>query len=478
MRHLLTRVCAAARPVRAIRLRALAGGLAVTASVLVGTAGLARSSQAQVAVNVGGQPDMSDPATQAAMEAAMEDAFDNMPFDCGDLAGGEGGLFGAATASPMTDQDVGKYSTLLNFTPEQRDAAKVIFKQRMENYQERAKAVREEMSKAMKEMMSAIREGGAPEPNKGAQERMEKVGLELQAEQKKMEVGVLEDLKALLTPEQQDLWPKVERARRIDKALRSQTMMMSPGYRVDVRAEFEKFAAARKGEAALPTAATTAVSESLGNYELALDSDAGAVLALDEKMQVMGRSKDGQMPDMGAIFRAMGEAGEIAQRVRHAHERVSREIMLALPEGAQAAWNEAFGTASYPKIFRPTHGQRVLAAALKFEDLTDEQRTTLTALSEKHNASLAALRPKAVTELVEQQEKQNKALKEGGGPEAFAATMMPGQAGARQDMKSADTEALKAVRAALNEEQRKRLPKRPAAGVPKELQFWKDDEKK
>lgn len=478
MRHLLNFGCSAASPVRRTRLRTVVGGVAVTASLIVGAAGFVRSGRAQVAVNMGGQPDMSDPATQAAMEAAMEDAFDSMPFDFGDLPGGEDGLFGAATASPMTDQDVGKYSTLLNFSPEQRDAAKVIFKQRMENYQERARAVREEMSKAMKEMMSAIREGGAPEPNKGAQERMEKVGLELQAEQKTMEVGVLDDLKALLTPEQQGLWPKVERARRIDKALRSQTMMMSPGYRVDVRAEFDKFAGARKGDAALPTAATTAVSESLGNYEVALDSDAGAVLALDEKMQALGQRAQGEMPDMGAMFKLMGEAGEIAQRVRQAHERVSREIMLALPEGAQAAWTEAFGTASYPKIFRPTHGQRVLAAALKFEDLTEEQRTTLTALGEKHNASLAALRPKAVKEVIEQQEKQTKALKEGGGPEAFAATMAPGQGGARQEMKAAETEVLKAVRAALSEEQRKRLPKRPAVGVPKELQFWKDDEKK
>jgi len=410
--------------------------------------------------------DPDSPEMRELMDAAMEEAFEDMPFDMEDLGGEGGGIFGAATAPPITEKEVLRYSEILKFGEDQRVAALMVLSDRMKNFKERAKLVQDELEKSMKEVLAIVREGGnTGQPDKAQITKMEKVGADLEREQTLLETGVLDDLRALLTAEQQVLWPKVEQARRLDKALRSQFTMMYPGSRLNLRSEATRFVSSNKNALQASESLDASLEETLSSYEASLDADAAGLIKLEEEMKVIGRGKEGAIPDMEAMFKLMGDAGEYAMRLRQAHGRGSNEVSALLPEELRRPWRDAYLAAAYPKIFRTTHGERTIEAALKLSDLTEEQRAALTQAGDDFAKTLADARPRVVTELGEQQEKAVKEMRAGGGPMAMAA-MSTVQGESRVKMKEADKAVLTKVRTTLTPEQRSKLPKRPRPNNP------------
>lgn len=469
---------AAGRMARGARLGVLALGL-------VALAPLPHAGAQPVVITADAQPGANGPEIQEQINAAMEDAFENLPFDMESMGGGgSDGFLGAVTAAPIQAADIARYCKILAFSSDQITAANLIFKQRTENYGVKAKAMREEIRKMMKEVMSNIKEvtegGGAAAiamPSKEQIEKQEKIEEDLAKERESLQTGVMEDLKGLVTKEQEPKWPLVERARRIDQALRSEQQMMTPGYRVHIRQLFETFAEKRsKASSPLDAKVIAEVTTVIDDYEGGLDASASSILALDEKMRGDAKAMQGKMkenagkpetmPDMKAMFKTMKEVAEAGGKVRNAHQRAANAIESALPEDARESWKDTFQRASFPTIYRTTHGERVAAAALALTDLTDEQRTTIAPLLEEHVRKLADLRPKAAASQAEQHEKMMKAMGDEGGPGAAMGLSMMDPESPRNVMKAADNALVKKIRAALTEEQRAKLPKRPQSANP------------
>ncbi|MER2507374.1 MAG: hypothetical protein ABTQ27_01305, partial [Amaricoccus sp.] len=178
---------------------------------------LASSARAQP----GGPVDPNDPIAVEQHNAAMEDAFSDQAemFNPEGMLSGEG-MFGAFLGPSVTKADFARFIKILDLSKPQAEAAGAIYRQRIENYEVKGKPMKELITDIMKQAMQAMSRGEQFEPDN--MEGFAKAVLDIQKERTSMTTGVLEDLKGLLTKEQEPAWPKVELAERRNRLLRFQ----------------------------------------------------------------------------------------------------------------------------------------------------------------------------------------------------------------------------------------------------------------
>jgi len=191
--------------------------------------------------------------------------------------------------------------------------------------------------------------------------------MRFQEEARKMEQGLLADLRTLLTPEQASRWELVERTRRRERTLGQGQMS---GERVDV--------IRLTRELELDPALRSSIDEVLAQYELDLDR---ALVKRNEAYERIrsgfGRMRDGDFSEMEDLMNAAREA---SRRVRDVNERYARQVSGLLPEDLRASFEKRVREAAFPQVYRASRVQRQLDAALEFEDLSDEQRERLGAI--------------------------------------------------------------------------------------------------
>lgn len=447
------------RPAGVVGRRVLAGLLA--AGVLV-VAGQARAAQ---------PPAMGEEPTEqseAIRDAVLDEMMEEMPFDMNveGMTTGEG-IFGALFGPPITQADFDGFVRLLNFQDEQKQAAAMIYAQRMANYQAKAGPLQKMLADLIGRQMQAMRDGNHEEvqPTDTEIKQLSEVAKAADGERAALRTGVMDDLRSLLGPGQDEAWQRVEMADRRNRLLRAQAMLMTEGGRVDLRAVLARSVDTKT----LGAEVSERVERAMADWDQALDIHARSMAPIEEQIRAV--SFDERTPEqIQKQMSLMGEGAAVARKVIAATEASQRTIAAELPPEIAEKFTDGFLRAAHPRIYRTRHGERTVDAALALTDLTAEQRDRLTALRDAHQTLLKRLRPEGIKRQKAQEEFQAAIM--AAKDEAERAKVMESgsalwsQPDPMAELRSKDNELVKQVREVLTEEQRKRLPKRPVPAIP------------
>jgi Spy/CpxP family protein refolding chaperone len=300
-----------------------------------------------------------------------------------------GGRMGDFTAPAIERRNLDRYSEMLALTEEQQEAARAL----VEGYEQQLRSQREAIRAKTEELRDRARETGDFTAFGEMRGIMEKA----RDERRTADAALISDLKSLLTPEQLEQWPRVERAQRRDSTLRRGFLS---GERVNL---FELV-----DRAALAPEERQPVDAVLSEYEMDLDRALiGRNAAYEEAFSQFGRmfGPGAENNDPERAQALMDKGREAASKVREVHKRYARQVQDLLPEAKRPAFEAAVLRESFPEVYRPTQAQRSLEAAMKLADLTAEQQDTIRSLSETYSRSLSQANQKMAS-LIQTQEEQ------------------------------------------------------------------------
>jgi hypothetical protein len=411
-----------------------------------------------------------DPAeeSEAIRDAQFEEMMEEMPFEMNleGMTSGEG-VFGAMFGPPITQADFDGFVRLLNFQNEQKQAAALIYSQRMANYQAKAGPLQKMLADLMARQMQAMRDGEHMEaqPTETEMKKLNEVAKAADVERAALRTGVMDDLRSLLGPGQDEAWQRVEMADRRNRLLRAQSMLMVESGRVDLRAVLARSVDAKAVDATVSERVGLAMSD----WDQAIDVHARAMAPIEEQLRSAAFADD-RAEQMDKQMKLMGQGVTLARRVIATTEASQRAIAAELPPDLAEKFTDGFLRAAHPRIYRTRHGERTIDAALAFTDLTAEQRGRLTALRDAHQTLLKRLRPDAIKRQKAQDEFQAAIMAAKDDAERAKVMESSSEVWSQPDpmgeLRGKDNELVKQVRRVLTEEQRKRLPKRPVPAIP------------
>ena len=350
---------------------------------------------------------------------------------------------GPGSGRALSRERVERMAEAVGMDDLQLEIAQEMLKEVMDKRQSLADTLRQQVEDArefaesgeIEKMMSAMKEA-----NGAYQDAVES-----------LETTYLEDMRALLLPEQEEAWPKAERIYRRGKMLGS---LMRSQARVDVeelvRSEFAE--AYERPD----------VGEVLDGWAVQVD---GLLVERARKSEDLSGGSDFR----GGVFILDGEdtfkpLREIDARIVSAGERAMRTLSAVLEDdGVEDAWiRQAFA-----RVYRQTDGERRLEAALALESLTEDQRGQLDAAASQHERDASAARDRWV-----QAEKEREA--DSTLPPGVTVTISGGEPSpsdlARDAVKELDDRLQAKLDAILTPEQLAALPEsspeRPEAPVP------------
>jgi len=339
---------------------------------------------------------------------------------------------------PVTKRNVEDYAKRLSMTPDQREGALAL----LDGYKAGVKAVREEMQKAMRELMEKVSDSGDWSQMKDAGKVMQPLAEKLE----KLDSGLMLDIKALLTEEQAAKFPAIERMRRRDKDLK---FAMVAGVRVDLVAALESLK--------IDPASDPRLAEAVEAYEVDLDR---ALVSREQAQKTFQedatknteKMMQGDMSAMGEMFKKWQE---IERPVRDLNKRHARLISGLLPEGKRAAFDDEFKRRAFPRVYRESAAEKAMAAAEKFEDLTAEQKKSIADLRSQYEHDAAPINARWAAAIEERDDKgfNPMAMMMGGGGDKDNPVVQERKA--RRDLDKAARTKLEGV---LTESQKGKLP--------------------
>lgn len=357
------------------------------------------------------------------------------------MGGGMMGMGGADSA--IGEAQLERYAQMAGMTEDQMQAATMLH----EGYQAQVRELQDGMRAKMEAARDAFRESGDPSEFQALREDAAKA----RADRKRLDESFLNDVKALLTDEQAAKWPRVEMSVRRDQLLRRG---MLSGERVDLFRLVE--------EMKLEGDARGTVDEILVQYEADLDRELVKRDAFTEKaMEQMPQL----MEDPVKAQEMLEEGRAAGVRVRDVNRRYARQIGDVLPADMKASFDSAFQRASFPDVYRESSVSRGVAAAMGFEDLTEEQRVKIQELNEKYVRDAAAVNER----LAKAQEENEMSMTvdrmmggrwRGGGEGDEPSPVQV----VRQERRELDRKANEALREILTESQREKLPRNDMRG--------------
>jgi hypothetical protein len=345
--------------------------------------------------------------------------------------GGEGML------PPITSRQVDQYGKLVGFTPDQAEAASAL----VEGYAQEAAIAGKTMREAGEKMRESFRDGGMPDP--AVFEKMQEAATKFRESRKQLDAALLNDMKSLLTPEQEVKWPSVERAHRRNSTLRWGRMS---GERVDIADVVEKQAFA--------DSVKQQVTPLLNQYEEEMDRELARRNEVYEnameKMMELRRSGD-----MEAMQDMVEKGREAGKRVRDLNRSYFRQISDILPEDAKPAFEKAFRQESYPDIYRRGYSSRIVESASGMADLTTEQKEKIAEIAARYERETEPMNIKLAAAQEESEEKFNlqDMMARGWRQEGPVADL-------RRERRELDGKVIEEVKKILTEEQAARLPER------------------
>ena len=270
---------------------------------------------------------------------------------------GGGGGFGGMDAPRINREQLSDYADLLGLDETQREVAQLMLDEYIDGVQTAADALREASQEARQEF-EETRDRSAftdlRELSEQTRERMET-----------LESRFMDDLRVLLTPEQEESWVRVERAHR--RATTLPRGLMS-GERVDL---FEIVKGMElDGEYAAEAKAV------LAEYEVSLDR----VLAARNEKYEQGLEMMRQR-DFEALQSHFEDARAASIRVRDTNRSFARRLEAVVPEDKLPELSAAVRRASFPTVYRSNRAERALEATASMDGLSDDQRGRIEAIA-------------------------------------------------------------------------------------------------
>jgi hypothetical protein len=184
------------------------------------------------------------------------------------------------------------------------------------------------------------------------------------------------NLQAILHENQHDLWPPLDRKLTRQKTLNRGRLS---GESVDLIALVR--------ELKLDPAAQQAVAPALQDYEISLDA---ALKKRNENALPAQRDliKSMQNNDLHGAELAVQKQTQLRLAVRKVNDEHAQIIASKLPAERAEAFNKAFKSRGYSRVFRTSHGERMFKAAKQLPDLDP---ATLKAVEDLERAYLGEL---------------------------------------------------------------------------------------
>ncbi len=275
--------------------------------------------------------------------------------------GGGGGGFGGMQGPSVNREQLEDYADILGMDADQREIAAMMLEEYIDGVQTATDKMREAAQEARQEFEETR--------DRSAFGELREIGEATQERLQTLEAQFMGDLQTMLTPEQAQAWPKVEMAHR--RATSLPRGMMS-GERVDLFEIVDTLEL--EGEPA------TEAKSVLTEYELALDRALIARNDMVEKGLELFRSQDFE-----ALQGHFEKARDASMKVRDTHRTYARQLEAVVPEEKRPALQSAVRRASFPSVYRPNRADRALAAAQSMEDLSDDQRSQVEAITQSTN---------------------------------------------------------------------------------------------
>ncbi|MEX2218029.1 MAG: hypothetical protein WD749_04650 [Phycisphaerales bacterium] len=186
----------------------------------------------------------------------------------------------------------------------------------------------------------------------------------------------LEDLRSLLSREQEGRWPIVERELRRLKLIGTGRLS---GESVDL---------VRLTEDVLGAPPTAELGELLNRYSEELDR---ALVAREALLKEEGKEFSEKLRGEPLRAKAVWDRAQEARgRVRDLNERYARQIASQLSPGQKAAFEQKLFDQSYPVLVRSTRAEQYLKDACELDSLAGDQAARLSATRAKYEADRRA----------------------------------------------------------------------------------------
>lgn len=344
---------------------------------------------------------------------------------------------------PVNEARLSNYADLLQLDDAQREAATALLEGSRADF-DAARARFREQADALRK---SAEENGDPSP---LMQRMPELMREQTAATTKIQDTFFADMRSLLTPEQEQRWPAVERASRRDITLPRGRLSYESVDLISLTRDLK-----------LDPALGAALAEPLAQYELQLDRALAERNKIVDEAEAMLRGNpiaDQEVMQSDEFRKLRDRAREARTKLRDVNRTAARQLAALLPAANQADFESALEKQAFPRVFGESEPSRTVDSALALEDLTPEQEKAINDLKTSWEARARSANTKWAQALVKLEDS----------PEGYEAALSPfgprdpdsPVAQARAERRAADREFMDSLRSVLTDSQRERLPSR------------------
>lgn len=344
---------------------------------------------------------------------------------------------GGMTTPSMNGRQLRQYADLLGLSEAQRKAAEQL----LSGYEAEYLAAVSRLTELQQSMQAEFTQTG---DFSAMQDLMGDMMKKFRRRTDTVEKALIDDLKALLTPEQLERWPLVERAHRRKTTINWGSLS---GESVDM-AELVEGLRLEPGQQA-------SLNETLEQYAVDLDRELIARnRVLDE--QVASWLERVMNPDMEKIQAQQKTLRESSLKILELNKRYARQIEGLLPLEAQGAFREKVKLASFSQVYRKPHVLRAIEAAEKFEGLDGPTREAMKNVRDQYARDVATANDAWAAAIVENEMIEEDGFQAMG--RQFGGQLPENVKQAKETRDTIDKKAMESLKALLTEEQQKLLP--------------------
>ncbi|MBC7772530.1 MAG: hypothetical protein H7210_08565 [Pyrinomonadaceae bacterium] len=342
---------------------------------------------------------------------------------------------GMATPS-VNARQLKQYGEILGLSPEQKKAAEEL----LASYEAEFLASVTRLTELQKSMQDEFAQTGDLSV---IQDVMGDAMKKFRKKIDKVDRGLIDDLKSLLTDSQRELWPLVERVHRRKTTINWGSLSGESVDLVDIAQGLR-----------LDAAQMANLKEVLDQYASDLDRElVGRNKIVEEQVATW---LEGMMnPDMEKIQSQAKELRDASVRILEINKRFARQIEGQLPLEAQIEFKDRVKQSSFPSIYRKSYALRTIEAADKLEGLDPAAKEGVKNLKEQYLREVVSANDGWAAAISEHELSQD-------GMQAMAmqfGRQMPEDIKKAKEVRDAlDEKTVEAVKALLTDEQKASLP--------------------
>lgn len=358
------------------------------------------------------------------------------------------GGFGDVASPQIDSQEIEKYRDLLGLSDDQLETARELHAAYMAELDKLATRARE-ITEAARTEFRETRDFTVWRDLRGV---IEKISEQRDA----LTQSTLDDLRLVLTPEQDAQWSNLEQFRRRRHELVEGATLSGEGVDLLAIVDLEE----------LTDDSRAPVQALLDQYASELDR------AIIERQKAVKKMRDAEAADDAGDAdlpeeqeqQLRDDIRDRAAAIRDLNRRYVRLVAAELGTDAGGRVEIAYQRASFPSVYSESAADKAFATALAMEDLSDDQTAQLKAMVAGFERDRAAMNQK-IAEAIEEQEMTRREPQRRGGPPRFFGGPGPEDEKVRDLLRSRrdfDQAAIERLTTVLTADQAARLPETPS----------------